>query len=164
MRKKFSWLVLFAIGVTVFLSILPARAQDKIDLGMRIIGDYYNEVRAGQDNVFYLEIRNYGNQPITDIRLLSDKAAGWTVEFQPAELAYLGPGNVQTVDINIRPPDKISRGDYRFTVVAEAKETRRAESFWVRVHSDSFWLWVGAVVGAIVVAAFILIFIRMGRK
>ncbi|MDD4859800.1 MAG: NEW3 domain-containing protein [Dehalococcoidales bacterium] len=166
---KLSWLVLCMAVLAVLLSSLPVMAQVKaeevkIDLGMRIIGDYYNEVKAGQDNRFYLELRNYGTRPLTNIRLISDKAEDWVVEFTPANLAYLGTGEAQTVDINIRPPDKINRGEYRFTVIAEATETRRAESFWVRVDSQSYWLWIAAIVGAVVVAGFIIIFIRFGRK
>lgn len=164
-KSKISWLLLFIIGMVTILSPLSAVAQDaKTDLALRLVGDYYSKVKAGEDNRFFLEIRNIGNKAVTNIRLSSDKLDGWIIEFSPAEISYLGPESIQTVDINVKPPAKIGRGDYRFTVIAEATEIRKAETIWVRVDSDSFWLWVGAIVGAIVIAAFIFIFIRFGRQ
>jgi uncharacterized membrane protein len=158
------WLFLFVGLMTLLLPGSTLAAETKTDLTIRLIGDYYSQVKAGEDNKFFLELRNSGNRTLTDIRLSSDKAEGWVIEFNPAQISSLNADSIQTIDINIRPPAKTSRGDYKFSVIAQANEIKKVETIWLRVESDSFWLWVGAIVGAVVVAGFIIIFIRFGRK
>ena len=161
---KVRWLFLLLIGLVTVFS-LPALAQgEKTDLTLRLVGNYYSEVKAGKDNNFFLEVRNTGTRAITNIRLSADKPEGWVVEFRPGAIDYLGANSVQTVDVNIKPAAKANKREYSLTLIAEANEIRRVESVWVRVASASYWLWVGVIVAAIVVAGFVVIFIRLSRQ
>jgi uncharacterized membrane protein len=165
-NSKVCWLFLLIAGlVTILLPRTTLAQEGKIDLTLTLFpGDYNNEVKVGEDNRLFLEIRNNGTKAVTRIRLSSDKPEGWTIEFRPGEIDYLGAGSVQTVDLIIRPDSKATKGGYTVTIIAEANEIRKVESIWLRVESASFWPWVGAIVAAIVVAAFIIIYIRFGRQ
>jgi uncharacterized membrane protein len=165
-NSKVCWLFLLIAGlVTILLPRTTLAQEGKIDLTLTLFpGDYNNEVKVGEDNRLFLEIRNNGTKAVTRIRLSSDKPEGWTIEFRPGEIDYLGAGSVQTVDLIIRPDSKATKGGYTVTIIAEANEIRKVESIWLRVESASLWPWVGAIVAAIVVAAFIIIYIRFGRQ
>lgn len=165
MRKSY-WLLLFAVLMTI-LSPYPLLAQEeKVDLTLTMApGSYYREVTRGKDNTLFLEIRNTGNTAITNISLYSDKPKDWVVEFKPGSIDYLGASSSQTVDIIVNPAGNATRGEYTITLIAEAKETRRVITTSVRVETGTpFWLWVGSAVAVLVVAAFVIIFVRFGRE
>ena len=158
---------LFVVGLMAILSPCRILAQaEKIDLTLRLVSDsYYNRITAGKDKTIFLEVGNTGNKAITNIRLYADKPEGWTVEFKQECIDYLSPGSLQTVDIIIKPSSNASKGEYVVTLIAEASETRRVTSVYVRVESASlFWVWVGAGVAALVVAGFVITFMRFGRQ
>jgi uncharacterized membrane protein len=164
---KICWLFLFAASLVAILLPRPTLAQgEKIDLTLTLVpGDYYNEVKVGEDKRFFLEVNNSGNKAITNIRLSSEKPDGWVIDFRPAVIYYLGSGSVQTVDINIKPDSKTTKGTYTVTLIAEANEIRKVRSVWLTVEAPStFWLWIGAIIGAIVVAGFVFIFLHFGRQ
>lgn len=159
----------FLLAASLATILLPGAVlaqEGRTDLILSVVwaGKHYNEVTAGKDNAIFLEVRNTGNRSITNIKLSADKPEGWAIEFRPAKIDYLGPGSLQTVDVNIKPSGKTAKGEYRVTFVAEANEIRKVENFWVRVEAASSWLWVGAIVAAMVVAAFVVIFVRSGRQ
>ncbi len=128
--------------------------------------DYYynNEATAGQDNKFFLEVRNTGTKSITNIRLSAEEPEGWIIEFKPAEISYLSSGSVETVDVNIKPVSKAIKEGYQVTFIAEANEIRKGQSFWVTVKPAQFWIWIWIVAGVVVVAGFVFIFLRFGRQ
>ena len=109
---------MFTAGLINILLPQPAIAQEaKIDLILRLVGDYNYEVNAGKDNAFYLEIRNNGNQTVTNLRLSADKPEDWVIEFRPGVINYLGAGSVQTVDVNIKPSERRPRGNIRSSLL-----------------------------------------------
>ncbi len=164
--SKFRWLLLCAVVLMAILLPQPLLAQkEKTDLTLTVFPrDYNNEVKVGEDNKLFLEIRNNGTIAVTRIRLSADKPEGWTIEFKPGEIDYLGAGSVQTVDLIIRPDSKATKGGYTVTIIAEANEIRKVTNVWLTVKSSSFWLWLGVTVGAIVVAVFVFIFVRLSRQ
>ncbi len=165
--RKIYWSSLFVVGLTAILSPFSILAQaEKTDLTLRLVSDsYYNRITAGKDKTIFLEIGNAGNKAITNIRLYADLPEGWTIEFRPGLIDYLGPGSFQAVDIILRPAGNAAKGEYTVALIAEANETRRVTSIFVWVESASLlWVWVGAGVAALVIAGFILIFMRFGRQ
>ena len=161
------WLLLCVMGLMLILSPGTVLAQEeKIDLILRLIpDDYYKKVTPGEENILYLEIRNAGNKPITNIRLSSDEPEGWVVKFNPVSIDYLGANSFQTVDVNIEPASNAARDEYQVSLIAEASETRKVISTFFRVETaTSIWLWVGVAVTALVVAGFIIIYLRFGRQ
>jgi len=163
---KICLLPAFLLGLIAILLPCSALAQaEKVDLTLRLVSDsYYNKIIAGKEKTIFLEVGNTGKQDITNIRLYADLSEGWTVEFSPGLIDYLGPGSFQAVDAVLRPAANAAKGEYTVTLIAEASETRRVASIFVRVESASFlWVWVGAGVALLAILAFILIFMRFGR-
>jgi uncharacterized membrane protein len=165
--RKIYWLSLFVVGLMPILLPCSILAQEeKIDLALRVVSDsHYSRITAGEDKTIFLEIRNNGNKAVTNIRLYADLPEGWSVEFRPGLIDYLGPGSFQTVDAVIRPVSNATKGEYTVALIAEANEMRRVTSIFVRVESASlFWVWVGAGVAALIAAGFFIIFMRFGRQ
>ena len=140
--------------------------EEKIDLTLRLIpGDYYKEVMPGEEHILYLEVHNTGNKPITNIRFSSDEPEGWIVRFKPLSIDYLGASSSQTIDVSIMPASNTEKGEYRLNLIAEADQTKKVISTFLRVETaNSMWLWTGIVVAALVVAGFIVIYMRFGRQ
>ena len=111
-----------------------------------------------------MEVRNRGNKPINNIKLSVEPPEGWIIDIKPAEIVSLSAGSLYTVDVNIRPVGGAARKEYEVTFVAEATETRQVNTFMVTVEPTSLWLWVWAGVGVLVIAGFVLIYLRFGRK
>ena len=166
--KKALWLSpLIAVSIMLMVPHAIQFAQEaKVDLSLRILPEYYyKEVTPGEDNALYMEIRNNGDKEITNIRFDSDKPQGWVVDFHPDSISSLSAGSSQTINVNVIPSPDTSRGDYNLTFLAEANETRAAASTMLRVESgSSFWLWVGIGLAAIVIAGFVIIYLRFGRQ
>jgi len=165
--RRTYWLLISVMWLTAILSPCAILAQDeKVDLTLRLVSDsYYNRITAGKDETIFLEIGNTGKNRITNIRLYADLPEGWSAEFRPVLIDYLDPGSFQAVDVILMPAGNTAKGEYTVALIAEANETRRVTSIFVRVESASlFWVWVGVGVAALVIAAFIFIFIRFGRQ
>ena len=114
--------------------------------------------------MFFMEIRNIGDEALSDIRLSSDGPEGWTIRFEPDEIDYLGAGSQNTVDVIIRPDDGTVGGDYQITIIAEAEEVRKVTTMWIEVATSPLWLWIGGIVVAVVIAAFICMFWRLNKR
>ena len=164
--RKIYWLSLFVVGVmTVLLPCSILAQEEKMDMAFRVVSDsYYYRITAGRDITIFLEVGNNGNKAITDIRLYADLPEGWTAEFRPGLIDYLGPGSSQRVVSIIRSVDNAAKGEYAVDLIAEANETIRVANIFVKVESALFWVWVGAGVAALVIAGSILIFMRFGRQ
>jgi uncharacterized membrane protein len=166
--KKILWLSLaLAVLVLLIVSSVTLLAQEaRIDLSLRILPDYYyKEVNPGGDNTLFMEIRNNGDKEITNIRFDSKKPEGWIVDFKPVSISYLSAGSSQTIDVNVIPSLDTGRGEYNLTFLAEANETRAVTSTRMRIESgSSFWLWVGIGLAALVIAGFVIVYLRFGRQ
>ena len=166
--KKVLWLFLLIVVLLMCLGsptmLLAQEAQ--VDLSLRMFPDsYYKEVIPGEVNALFMEIRNRGDNEITNIIFDSDKPKGWVVNFKPDSIDYLSVGSSQTVDVKVIPSPDTGRGEYNFSLHSDTNETRTATSTMLRVETGySFWLWVGLGVAALVIAGFIFIFIRFGRQ
>jgi len=160
----------FFIIAFIVVSLLPAPvvAQvEKPDLILRLApGSYFSEVHPGENHRAYMEIENSSKEAITGIKLYADAPRDWIVELKPDNIAYLAPGAIQTIDINIKPASSATRREYTVTIIAESNQvTRRVMGIWMRVErTSSLWLWIGVAIGAAVVAGFILVYRHFGRQ
>jgi uncharacterized membrane protein len=139
---------------------------EKTGLILNVVPDgYYSRITAGQEKTIFLEVWNNGYTELTNIQLSADFPKGWAVEFSPGLIDNLTTGSSQTVDVLLRPAKDTEKGEYNVTLIADANGTHRVTSVYVRVESTSlFWVWVGAGIGALLVAGFILIFLRFSRE
>jgi hypothetical protein len=170
-KRNVGWIVLPAIiiaGVLAPCVVLAQLQPPKLlqnDLTLNIVYDGFNSMKAGEERTLFLEVGNAGDNALTDIRLSADAPEGWTVSFSPNEIDSLAPGSFQTVDVMLKSADNTQRGDYNIAVIARAAETQRVTSIYTRVESSSlFWVWVAAGMGAVLIAGFVIIFLRFGRE
>lgn len=164
---KMRWLLFMAvIGAAIFPTVFAAGQTDRKDLVIRFAaGSYPYNVKIQQDNIFYLEIENIGNQAIASIRLSANAPEGWLVEINPPVISYLSTGSVQTVDANVKPDPTADKKEYQLTFIAEGDGIRKVMTTWVRVEdSQSMWLWIGIGIGVIVIAGFIFVFLKLGKQ
>src|SRR4030042_5995009 len=161
--RKIYWIPLLVVGLMAVLWPCSMLATaEKTGLTLNIVSDgYYNVITAGQEKTVFLEVWNNGDTELTNIRLSADFPKGWAVEFSPGLIDNLTPGSSQTVDIMLRPDTDADKGEYNVTLIADANETRRGTSLFVRVESASlFWVWVGIGIAALLIAGFVVIFLR----
>ena len=166
LKSKTLWTFLVtALLMAILLMTKPILAQLRTDLSLTLLpSSYYREIKAGKDNIFYLEIRNTGDTTITNIKLSSDKPENWVIDFNPENMGSLSPDSLQIVDVNIKPPGSASNSEQRINLIATANEIRRVESLFVTVETASVWLWIGIAVVVVVIAVFVFIFIRFDRE
>ncbi|MFC1862071.1 NEW3 domain-containing protein [Chloroflexota bacterium] len=167
MNVKVQWFLLLLAVLVITLSPAYVLAQgERQGLYLRLSsGSYYNEVVSGEDNTFYLEVVNDSTKTITDIQFHADGPDDWIVEFRPQNLASISAGDYQTIDANIRPPVSASRGNYNITFIAESAGTRAVMSLSVRVEQGtSAWMLTGIIIAAVVIAGFVIVFMRLGRQ
>jgi len=167
LRKPIRLLLLMVVLVSSLSPCSLLYAQEgKVDLSLRMLsGYYYKEVSPGESTTLFMEVRNNGDTAITDIELTADTPKEWTVKIVPDSISKLGAGSSQTVDISITPGENSSNGEYTVTLIADATETKTAVSTTLRVKSDSsLWLWIGIGMAAVVVAGFVIIYLRFGKR
>jgi uncharacterized membrane protein len=165
-RYRLIWLIMALVCFTATVAPVPLLAQKvTTDLVMNLIPYYNARTVPGQDNRAYLEIRNIGNTAINHIKLTAEIPEGWTLEFSPGNIDLLNAGAVQTIDLNIRPPQDTREDDYRINIIAQADELRKVQTFFVNVRKPTtYWLWVGGALGVVIIAVFVVIFLRMSKK
>jgi uncharacterized membrane protein len=137
----------------------------KTDLTLNIVYDGFRSLKAGEEKTVFMEVGNAGDKTLTNIRLSAEAPEGWTITFNPEVIDSLAPGSLQTVDLSLKTADNTERGDYNIAVIGQANETRRVTSIYLRVESSSlFWVWIGIGIGALLIAGFVVIFMRFGRE
>jgi uncharacterized membrane protein len=164
---KFCYLLLAIVGLVAVLSPSYVLAQDGKDglLLRYAAGDYNSEVVPGESKTFFMEVASDSNSYITNIRFTSDAPKEWVVEFKPQSIDALNEDSYQTVEVSITAPQNVEKGDYSVTVIADSNIGRRAISIYVRVEKGTIlWMWVGGVLGVVVIALFVVIFRRFGRE
>jgi len=159
-------LILYVAGLMLVLLPGTALAQDeKTGISLTLIpGDYYKEVIPGEENILHLEVHNTGDKPVTNIRLSAEEPEGWYIEFSPAVIGYLNAGSLQTVDIAVTPAKNPARGEHRIHIIAEANETRKITTAFLKIEpATSIWTWIGVAIAAIVIAGFFFVYRRFGQ-
>ncbi|MGQ9599460.1 MAG: COG1470 family protein [Anaerolineae bacterium] len=120
---------------------------------------------AGEETPLKLLLQNTGTAPAYNIKLSASQPAGWTVKFEPEEVAEL-PANQQVeVTVKMQPASKAIAGDYVVTIRARPDEgsTESAE-FRITVLTSTLWGVVGVVLIAVAVGVVALAVMRFGRR
>lgn len=112
-----------------------------------------------------MNVRNTGSTMISDIRFSLIKPEGWSVEFKPDEIDHLDVGSSRSFEFIIRPDEETASGRYLITVIAESDWMRTEREIRVNVKSfQMVWLWVGVAVVCVVIAGFVVVYMRFGRR
>ena len=160
-------LILATLGLIALVPHSSVLAQDMKDgLILRdVTGGYNNEVVPGEISTFFIEVENNSNSAANDIRFTCDAPKEWLVEFNPLSIDTLDAGSYQVLEVNITAPRNVQKGNYSVTVIADSSIGRRVTGIYLRVEQGTnLWVWVGCILGVIVIALFIFIFIRFSRE
>ena len=145
---------------------LTAIITAKYVLSAAPVNEVYNtKAKAGRDNIYSLEVANFGTDDMTNITFTSQKPSGWEITFEPEKLDVLEIFEPQTVDVNIKPPPKTVAGDYMITLRVSGEEANADKiSVRVTVETPTIWGWVGVAIIIIVIVGLVVIFMRLGRR
>lgn len=127
----------------------------------RLSGQAY----AGEETPLKLVIQNTGSAPARDVQLSASQPSGWSVEFEPQEIAEIASGQEVEVTANIRPAERAVAGDYVVTVRARAEGgTSESTEFRITVLTSTLWGIVGVALIAVAVGVVGLAVMRFGRR
>jgi uncharacterized membrane protein len=128
-------------------------------------GRLSGEAEIGADTTLTLVLQNSGSAAARGVKLTASQPSGWNVEFTPAEIEQIEPGQQAEVTAKIRPSDKALAGDYMVTFRAQP-EGSTSESAEYRITVRTSTLWGIAGVGLIAVAVGVVGFAvsRFGRR
>jgi len=160
--------IMLMTAILLPLLIPPAlQAQsEKIGLSISLMPwDYRNELKRGEEAQYYLEVRNYGEIDLHNIKFSADAPEGWTVTLDPGSLDILSSGSMNTIDVVITPPDNAEKSSYNILLSATADETKAVTNAYLNIESGpSYWLWVGIAAGVLAIIGFVIIFIRSNKE
>ncbi|WP_245410279.1 NEW3 domain-containing protein [Falsochrobactrum shanghaiense] len=122
------------------------------------------EAVAGRESSFTFTLVNTGTAPATDLELSATPPSGWTVEFEPKDVAQIAPNSTGEVNVKITPSEQAIAGDY--VVSVRASNDTVSESVQFRVTVKTSTLWGAAGLGVIAVAVLVLggAVMRYGRR
>ena len=139
------------------------RQQDSLSLRL-LSNDYYTEITAGESKVLLLEVKNTGSNTVDDIELSAIPPESWTVDLEPARIASLNPEESLVVEVTVKTPATSERERREIILRADSAAVHRAISAWMTVEPpEGRWLWIGGILAVLVVAGFVIIFMRFGR-
>jgi uncharacterized membrane protein len=122
------------------------------------------EAVAGRESSFTFTLVNTGTAPATDLELSATPPSGWTVEFEPQDVAQIAPNSTGEVNVRITPSEQAIAGDYMVAVRASSDTVSESVQFRVTVRTST--MWGAAGLGVIAVAALVLggAVMRYGRR
>jgi uncharacterized membrane protein len=127
----------------------------------RLSGQAY----AGSETPLKVVLQNTGSAPARNIELSSSEPSGWSVEFEPKQVAELPADNQVEVTAKVRPAEKAIAGDYMVTMQARPQDgTTKSADFRITVLTSTLWGVAGMALIAIAVLVVGLAVLRFGRR
>ena len=127
----------------------------------RLSGQAY----AGQQTPLKITLKNTGSAAAQNIQLSANEPSGWSVDFEPKQVAEISPNGEVGVTANVRPAEKAVAGDYMLTVSAQPEGgTSHSADFRITVLTSTLWGVVGVALIAVAVVVVGLAVIRFGRR
>jgi len=128
-------------------------------------GRLSGEARIGEQTEVKLVVRNRGSAPARNIELSASPPVGWTVEFEPKQIAELAANQEIEVTAKVQPSNQAISGDYLVTFTARPAEASAATSeFRFTVLTSTLWGLVGIALIAVAVVGVGLAVMRFGRR
>ncbi len=128
-------------------------------------GRLSSEARIGEQTEVKLVVRNTGSAPARNIELSASPPIGWTVEFEPKQIAELAANQEIAVTAKVQPSNQAISGDYLVTFTARPAEASVATSeFRFTVLTSTLWGLVGIALIAVAVVGVGLAVMRFGRR
>jgi len=166
------------------LRVSAGELQDTVTLTATITARYSLEAAttsgrlntkttAGKPTTVGVKVTNTGTARMDKVTLSSSAPAGigneqWQVEFEPATIENLAPGDEIEVDVSITPPANTVAGDYMVTLNygGEPALSSAPPSLAIRVSVATRTTWgiIGALIVVAVIGGLIYAFRKFGRR
>jgi len=120
----------------------------------------YLEAAPGDTLDLPVRVRNVGTRALSDVRVTTEPANGWSVVARPARIASLGAGDVQTTGLRITLPRDVPTGEYEVRLGIEGDARARGGEdrvLRVRVAPRGGAFGTGALVAAFAVVGVALV-------
>ncbi len=149
--------------------------EAEIPLGIQITGQVdltvttpdqrlNTEVTAGEPSQLPLVVMNTGTARLVGVQLTATPPRDWKVEFEPAVIEQLAPGEVANITATITPSADAIAGDYSLGVRASVDQAQSSIDVRATVNPSPLWGLVGVGVIALTLGGLSYVFRRFGRR
>ncbi|MCC6616452.1 MAG: hypothetical protein IT320_23460 [Anaerolineae bacterium] len=128
-------------------------------------GRLSGSAESGSQTPVTLVVSNTGSAPARAIQLTASKPSNWSVEFSPATIDNLEPGQQIEITAQVKPADKAIAGDYVINFSARSDDgASKSAEYRVTVTTSTLWGIAGiGLIGAAVVVIGLSV-LRFGRR
>ncbi|MFB2118499.1 NEW3 domain-containing protein [Parapedobacter sp. 2B3] len=127
-------------------------------------GRLSTSITAGGDEKVALLVKNTGSAPLKNVEMKSSAPVDWTVEFQPAKIDVIAPGQHAQVVATIKASRKAVAGDYVTNLEARTAEKTATASLRVSVRTPLLWGWLGILIILGALGGVYYLFRKYGRR
>ncbi len=145
---------------------LVAEVTGQPDLTLRTPDERLSsQIYTGRETPIQIVVQNNGTAPALNVELSASPPSGWSVRFEPEQIAEIPAGQQVEATMHIRPADKAIAGDYMLTVRAQPEGGGyESADFRITVLTSTLWGVVGVALIAVAVAVVALAVVRFGRR
>lgn len=122
------------------------------------------EAYPGKSVSFSLFVKNSGSAPNRNITFSSFKPENWETVFKPEKIDSLPPGQMQQVEVTIKPGQQTLVGDYSVGAMVNGEKAEKTVEMRVTVKASAAWGWLGTGLIILVIAGLGILFMKMGRR
>ena len=122
------------------------------------------EARAGRPANMSFYVKNTGSAANQDIKFMTFKPENWKVEFKPEKIDSIAAGDLEQVEVIIKPYEDALVGDYSVAVNVEGEKASRTIEFRTTVKASTAWGWIGIGIIAVVIGGLFGLFRWLGRR
>lgn len=159
----------------VNIRVSSGEAKSEVKLTVILIGTYALEAgttsgllsleaRQGRPANISFYVKNSGSAVNQDIQFLSFKPENWKVEFKPASIDSIAPGDLKQVEMIITPYEEALVGDYSVGVQLGNEKANKDLEFRTTVKASPVWGWIGIGIIVLVVLGLFAMFRFLGRR
>jgi uncharacterized membrane protein len=159
----------------VLVRVSSGGAKAEAKLAVTLTGTYDLEVgtpsgllsldaRQGKPANVSIYVRNDGSATNHNIKFLSFKPENWKVQFKPATIDAIQPGELKQVEAIMTPYSEALVGDYSVSVNVKGEKATKPIEFRVTVNASSAWGWIGIGIIVVVVLGLTGLFRWLGRR
>ncbi len=128
-------------------------------------GRLSGKANAGEETPLQLVVRNTGSATARNIELSASQPSGWSVEFNPKQIAEIPADQQVEVTAKLKPAEKAVAGDYVVTFRARPEDAAsESAEFRITVLTSTLWGVVGVGLIAVAVVIVGLAVMRFGRR
>lgn len=123
-----------------------------------------DHIRAGNRKQLKFQVKNTGSSVLNNVQLNGSAPANWEISFEPSKINKIGPGESQTVLLNLKASNKALSGDYLVDLEAKVPEKTSKVSLRVTVKASLFTGWLGLLIIFFSIYLIYYLFKKYGRR